>query len=118
MDATFGVLACRVAALQLRTDYVTDDQAFLDAVSDAMVKAELATSDAEAVCAGGDRKTARRALKSVGKQMSRFAKRTGAKVGRLGVPDATVRNALITDARTIRSLAKTLRKEVTCPVGS
>jgi len=118
VDATFGVLACRVAALQLRTDYVTDDQAFLDAVSDAMVKAELATSDAEAVCAGGDRKTARRALKSVGKQMSRFAKRTGAKVGRLGVPDATVRNALITDARTIRSLAKTLRKEVTCPVGS
>jgi len=107
-----------VAALQFRTDYVTDDQTYLTAISDAIVKAELATSDAEAVCAGGDRKTARRGLKVLGKQMSRFAKRTGAKVGRLAIPDATARTALITDAKAIRSLAKTLRKDVTCPFAS
>ena len=54
-------------------------------------------------------------LKVVGKRMSRYAKRTAGKFGRAAVPDAALRASLIADARAVRSLARALRRDLTCP---
>jgi hypothetical protein len=116
--ASFDVLVCRVTALGFRTEFVTDDTTFLASVGEVLQRAESALTDAVGVCEGGDRRTARRGLKVLAKQMSRYSKRTGGKFGRAAVPDTAVRDVLVADARAVRTLAKVLRRDVICPPGT
>jgi hypothetical protein len=113
-DSRFDVVRCRVAALAVRTDALTDMEPFASEAEAVLAEAETAAAVAEVACELGDRPEARRGLKLLGKRSAKYGKRLRGNAARQAIIDAVVRSGLATDAKTIRAIAKNLRRAVIC----
>jgi hypothetical protein len=73
-DSRFDVVRCRVTALAIRTDLLTDVEPFAGQANAVLVQAEASVGDAEGACEAGDRRGARRGLKKVGKRAAKYGR--------------------------------------------
>jgi hypothetical protein len=117
-DTDFRVLACRIEALAARTEAVADDEPFTSDATGVLSKASASAGSAAVACDDGNRGRARRGLRQLGKRSAKYGKRVRSKPGRQAIPEANTRDDLSSDARRIRTLAKSLRRAVICPPAS
>jgi hypothetical protein len=96
----------------MRTKPLVTDEEFLAGLDDLLDRAAVA--DARARCGDGDRKGTGRALKRLARSARTYARLVRSKRGRAALPDVTMRDGLVADARRLSALAKALRHTLDC----
>jgi uncharacterized repeat protein (TIGR03806 family) len=117
-DPAPGVLGCRTTALRVRTLAVTAGESVRVRLVALLDEAATALAEAEAACQAGERRAGRRRLARFAKQMAKYARRVGSKAGRRAMPEPERRDLVAADARTLRTLSRTLRQDLVCPPAS
>jgi len=112
------VLGCRTTALRVRTLAVTAGESVRVRLVALLDEAATALAEAAAACQEGERRAGRRRLARFAKQMAKYARRVGSKAGRRAMPEPERRDLVAADARTLRTLSRTLRQDLVCPPAS
>jgi hypothetical protein len=111
----FGIVACRLAVLRVRTGVVVDGAEFLARVDGTLGKASDGLTEALAKCLGREPKAARGLLRKVGKRLATYRSQVTSRAGRRAVPEKPRRERLVEDVQRLRELVRALRRLLDCP---
>ena len=108
-------MACRLAALRVRTGVVVAGADFFARVDGTLGKASDGLGEVLAECLGREPKTARARLRRVGKRLATYRSQVTSRAGRSAVPEKPRREGLLENAQRLRELVRALRRSLDCP---